>query len=82
MNRETRNTMKALKSSLVDFFYVYFDEATSKKIRNHPEMAIPMIREEISIGIASRSRVAIYAAALRDAVEYQRLALTGGTGPR
>jgi hypothetical protein len=71
MNRETRKILNEKKQRLVDFFYVYFDEKTSKKVRNHPDLAVPLIREEIAVGIPSRSRLTVYAEALRDALEYQ-----------
>jgi hypothetical protein len=75
MNRETRKVMKELKQRLTDFFFIYYDHKTSRHIYNHPENAVPMIREAISTGITSRSRLAIYGTALRDSLEYQRLLL-------
>lgn len=70
--------MKSLKQQVVEFVYVYFDEKTSKRIDKYPEEAIPMIREAIETGIATRSRLTVYADALRNAVELQRLILVAG----
>lgn len=81
MKRDTRKVLNVLKQQLVEFFFVYFDEKTSRRVKNHPEEAIPLIREEIAVGIASRSRMTIYASALRDALEYQRLLLTADNEP-
>lgn len=75
MTRETRKAMKAIKQRVVDFFFIYFDSKTSRTIDRHPEIAVSMIREAIADGIPTRSRLTIYAAALRDALEYQRLVL-------
>lgn len=73
MKKDTRKVMNVMKQSLVDFFYVYFDEKTSKKVKNHPDMAIPLIKEEISLGISSRSRLLAYAKALNTAFELETL---------
>lgn len=72
---QTRKAMKSLKQGLTDFFFIYYDKKTSRAIFNHPENAVPMIREAIADGLGSRSRLTIYASALRDALEYQRLLL-------
>lgn len=84
MNRELRENMKNLKKRLYDFFFVYFDEKLARKMDNHPDLAIPTIKEAMldkSYGF-NKGRLTNYACALRDAVEYQRLRTTGGTGPR
>lgn len=74
MDKETRLRIKEKKQSLVDFFYVYFDEKISKQVDRHPELAIPMIREAIQDGVPQgRSRLMAYAAALSTAVELQSL---------
>lgn len=75
MNTETRKTLKAMKQRLVDFFFVYYDHKTSRHVFNHPEDSVTLIREAIETGLGSRSRLTIYASALRDALEYQRLLL-------
>jgi hypothetical protein len=75
MKRETRNAMNYLRQSVVEFFFVYFDQKTSRKVHNHPELAIPMIKEAMLEGMPTKSRLTIYAAALRDALEYERLRL-------
>lgn len=75
MNRETRKTLKGMKQKLVDFFFVYYDLKISRHVFNHPEDSVTLIREAIDSGINSRSRLTIYAGALRDAIEYQSLLL-------
>lgn len=75
MNTETRKALKAIKQRVVDFFFIYFDVKTSRAVDRHPETAVAMIREAIEDGIPTKSRLTIYAAALRDALEYQRLLL-------
>lgn len=64
---------KEYKQKLNDFFSVYFDAKVAKQIDNHPDMAIPTIREAIKDGIPSKERLSIYAGALKAAIEYTEL---------
>lgn len=75
MTRDTRKAMNYLKQSVVDFFFVYFDQKTSRRVFNHPELAIPMIKAAMLDGSPNKTRLTIYASALRDALEYERLRL-------
>lgn len=75
MKRDTRKAMNYLKQRVVDFFFVYFDQKTSRKVFNRPEIAIPMIKTAMLDGSPNKTRLTIYASALRDAVEYERLRL-------
>lgn len=76
MKRETRKHINDLKQRVVDFFFVYYDATTSKKVKNHPELAIPLLRETIQEGFHTRGRLAVFAGVLRDAIELERLRLT------
>lgn len=62
-----------IKQRLVDFFWVYYDEKTSKNVDRHPEVAVPMLREAIKRGLSSDARLRAYARALSDAVSLQGL---------
>lgn len=73
MNIDTKKQMKEIKTRIVDFFWVYFDEKTAKNIDRHPENAIVVIRTAIIDGLPTKERLSIYASALSDAVLYQGL---------
>lgn len=58
---------------VVDFFYVYYDEKTSRNVARHPEIALPMLKETIKKGLNSSGALRAYAAAISDAAAIQYL---------
>lgn len=73
MNKQDKILAKSYVEKLVDFFWVYFDEKTAKMIRNHPERAIPMIREAVLEGKMGKAKITAHAEAMRTAVAHQAL---------
>ena len=73
MTKQDKQQAQVLLDQISDFFWVYFDEKTSKMIKNHPGRAIPMLREAIIQERMSKVKICAYAGAMRKAVDYQGL---------
>ena len=65
-----------LLSSLVDFFWVHFDAKVAKQVSQHPELAIPLLKERISSGLRSPGLLRLYATAMASAADYLHLLST------
>lgn len=71
--KELQEKSKVILTSLVDFFWVYFDEKTSKTIKNHPEQAILLLKNAVQESNMNKRRLTIFSEALKLAVDLQEI---------